>query len=159
MTDDGDFTWMPTADQEGAFEIIVIAVDAGDPRLGDAETFTVVVGDLDNEAPVVDLNGDLVGTGFTAAFSEDQGPVSIISDEATITDTDSNELTLATVVITNRQNGAVETLSADTSGISIVQEFDAAAGLLTLSGVDTVENYQQVLRTVTYNNTSQIQGQ
>ena len=32
--------------------------------------------------------------------------------------------------------------------------YNSATGVLTLSGSDTVANYQQVLRTITYNNTS-----
>lgn len=59
----------------------------------------------------------------------------------------------ATVTITNRLDGANELLTVDTSGTSIVADY--RNGLLTLSGVDSESNYQQVLRTVRYENTSE----
>ena len=52
-------------------------------------------------------------------------------------------------------NGASEVLAANTAGTSITANYDSGTGILTLQGADTVANYQQVLRTVTYNNTSQ----
>jgi HlyD family secretion protein len=51
--------------------------------------------------------------------------------------------------------GASESLSASTAGTNITSSYNAATGVLTLSGEDSVANYQRVLRSVTYNNTSQ----
>jgi HlyD family secretion protein len=51
--------------------------------------------------------------------------------------------------------GAFESLSASTTGTRITAHYEAATGVLTLSGQDSVANYQRVLRTVTYSNTSQ----
>ena len=48
-----------------------------------------------------------------------------------------------------------EVLAADVTGTSITAVYDTGTGVLTLSGSDTVANYQQVLRTITYNNTSE----
>ena len=59
------------------------------------------------------------------------------------------------VTITNQLDGAAETLTANTGATSIVASYDSGTGVLSLSGVDTVANYQQVLRTVTYDNSSQ----
>ena len=47
-----------------------------------------------------------------------------------------------------------ETLAADTTGTSIVAAYDSGTGILSLTGSDTVAHYEQVLRTVTYNNTA-----
>ena len=66
---------------------------------------------------------------------------------------DSSDLASLTVTITNLLDGADEIVVADTTGTSI--SASCAGGVLTLSGSDSVANYQQVLRTVTYNNTSQ----
>lgn len=60
---------------------------------------------------------------------------------------------IATVTIANRLDGANELLTADTSGTAITADY--RNGLLTLSGVDSEANYQQVLRTVRYENTSE----
>ena len=46
--------------------------------------------------------------------------------------------------ITNLQDGSYESLSADTSGTFIVASYDSATGTLSLTGEDTLENYQQV---------------
>jgi uncharacterized delta-60 repeat protein len=56
----------------------------------------------------------------------------------------------ATLQITNLLDGANEVLSADTTGTNISAGY--ASGTLSLTGDDTVENYQTVLRTVTYSN-------
>ncbi|MGB7323271.1 MAG: cadherin-like domain-containing protein, partial [Rubripirellula sp.] len=55
----------------------------------------------------------------------------------------------------NLLDGTDESLSANTTGTSITASYDSGTGVLTLSGTDTVANYQQVLRTIQYNNTSE----
>ena len=59
-----------------------------------------------------------------------------------------------TVTITNLLDGSAETLAADTTGTAISASYDSVTGVLTLSGTDTVAMYQQVLRTITYDNQS-----
>lgn len=49
-------------------------------------------------------------------------------------------------------DGASEILTANVSGTSISTSY--LAGVLTLTGSDTVQNYEQVLRTITYQNNS-----
>ena len=66
-----------------------------------------------------------------------------------ITDVDSSALTSATIRITNPL-AVVESLTADTTETSITSSFDASSRTLTLSGTDTIENYEQVLLTVSY---------
>ncbi len=60
-----------------------------------------------------------------------------------------------TVSITNRQDGVAELLAANTAGTSITANYNVSTGVLTLSGSDSVAHYRQVLRTITYENTSQ----
>ena len=92
---------------------------------------------------------------FATTFSEDGGSVAIADTDALLSDVDDSNLISLSVTITNQMDGADEVLSADTTGTGIFASYDSSTGLLTLSGVDTVDHYQQVLRTVTYNNTSQ----
>jgi len=61
----------------------------------------------------------------------------------------------ATVTITNALDGARESLDADTTGTNVTASYNSDTGVLSLTGDDTGANYQQVLRTVTYNNSSQ----
>ena len=58
------------------------------------------------------------------------------------------------VTITNLLDGTDELLAADTTGTLIVASYDSATGTLTLSGSDSAANYQQVLRTIAYDNAS-----
>ncbi len=76
-----------------------------------------------------------------------------MSPQLTVTYTAGPNLNAARVAITNRQDGAAEVLAANTAGTAITASYNAATGVLDLTGTDTVANYQRVLRTVTYNNT------
>jgi len=58
-----------------------------------------------------------------------------------------------TVSISNLLDGTSESLDATLAG-SITKSYNSATGVLTLSGTDTIANYQSVLRSITYNNSS-----
>ena len=93
---------------------------------------------------------------FTPVWTEDSGAVLVTDSNATIIDNTSSNLTSLTITLTNPLNLASETLSADTTDTSITASYDSAIGVLTLSGSDTLSAYQQVLQTVTYDNSSQV---
>ncbi|MCC8999988.1 MAG: Ig-like domain-containing protein [Candidatus Contendobacter sp.] len=117
-------------------------------------TVSVTVTCVD-DPPAVDLNGPPAGIDFAATFTEGGGPVAIVdAAQLTVSDLDSPNLASATVTLTNLLDAGAETLSANVAGTSITANYVAAAGALTLTGPDTVANFQTVLRTVTYNNTS-----
>ncbi|MEZ5658197.1 MAG: DUF4347 domain-containing protein [Burkholderiaceae bacterium] len=109
--------------------------------------------------PVVNLDADAssgAGAGnFLTSYTEDTAPVLIADVDATVADPDSANLESLTVIISNQLDGIDETLSANTAGTSIIAAYTSATGTLSLSGTDTVANYQQVLRTVSYVNASQ----
>ena len=116
-------------------------------------TITVNVSAI-NDAPVVDLNGPETGINFTAAFTEDSGPTSIVASAAlTVSDADDGSLTSATIQLAGAV--AAESLSVDVSGTSIIPSYDSGTGILTLTGSDTLVHYQQVLRTLKYDNVDQ----
>jgi hypothetical protein len=99
-----------------------------------------------NDAPVVTATG-------TLAYTEDQGPAAIAS-ALTVSDVDTTTLSSASVVISaNYVNG--EDVLAFSNTANITGSFDAATGTMTLTGTDTVANYQAALRTVTYTDTSE----
>ena len=118
-------------------------------------TVNVIV-NCGNDAPVVDLDGTADDPGgdidVAAIFTEGTPVVIVDAANLTVTDVDSPNLDSATVTITNLLDVGLETLVATPTG-SITANY--VAPTLTLSGTDTLANYQQVLRTVTYNNTSQ----
>ena len=153
-------TYTPNASYVGA-DILTITTDdlgnTGAPgALQDIDNVAITVYD---PAPQLDLDADdsaAAGIDFVATWTEGAGPVGVTDADATLTDFDSANLTSLTVTLTNPLDGFAEVLAADTSGTAIVASYDGATGILTLSGVDSVANYQQVLRTVTYHNVSEV---
>ena len=125
---------------------------------GNVATTTVTMIAQD-DAAVLDLDADdssgESGADYATSFTENGGSVGIADADATLSDIDSATFSSLTVTITNLLDGADELLSADTTGTSISASYDSGTGVLTLSGSDSVANYQQVLRTVSYNNTSE----
>ncbi len=146
--------WTPTtADGPGDYDFVVLVVDDGDLPLADREAFTVTV-TAPPAAPVVDLNGAADGIDAIAAFTEGDGPVSIVADDLTVTDTDSTSLVSAAVLLTNIQDADVETLAVDVGATGITPMYNASTGELSLVGSASVASYQAVLRTLMYDNTS-----
>ena len=95
-----------------------------------------------NQAPVLNAGGG------SLAYTENQA-ASAIDTVLTVSDADSANLTGATVAISgNFQSGQDILGFANQNGIT--GSFNAATGVLTLSGSASVANYQAALRSVTY---------
>ena len=110
-----------------------------------ASTATVNV----NLRPTIDLNGAPGGTEYTSNWFN-LGPVPIVdSTNAILTDDGGNLLSLSASLV-SPQSGDV--LAANTAGTAISSSFDGTT--LLLSGTASVVDYQQVLRSITYDNTS-----
>ncbi len=106
-------------------------------------------------APYLDLDPDDstgAGTDHASSFTEGSGGVAIADTDAAVSDADSPRLSGMTLTISNPLDGAAEVLSANTAGTSIVASY--AGGVLTLTGSDTAAHYNQVLRSVIYNNSA-----
>jgi hypothetical protein len=109
-----------------------------------------------NNPPTLDLNGADTGTGYTASFTvgNSGGAVPVVdSSNLTLTD-DGTTIASATVTLTNPLNGIAESLAANAGLTGIVVNYNSGTGVLSLSGTSSIASYQQVLRSVTYNNTS-----
>lgn len=79
-----------------------------------------------------------------------------VSSTATVADPDSSNLLGATIQISGNYQSGKDRLSAVTTGTGITQSFDASAGTLTLSGIDTLASYQAVLRSVAFGTNSTV---
>lgn len=90
----------------------------------------------------------------TWSYVEDDGS-RIVAPTLSLSDVDDLNLSSATVTVsgTGYLNDGFEVLNAVTTGTGITASFDGSTGVLTLSGTDSVANYQKVLRSVTYTNT------
>ena len=103
---------------------------------------------VDLSAPTLDLNGPATGTSFGSVW-DDTGPVAVADPAAALlADSDSATLVSLAATIVGPQPGDV--LSASVAGTNITSSF--SSGVLSLSGADTVADYQQVLRTIEYDN-------
>src|SRR5206468_758039 len=90
---------------------------------------------------------------FAVTVTEGDAP-KLLEDpvDATVSDVDSANLASLTVTITNLLDIGFETLTADVTGTSITANYVLATGVLTLTGPDTVANFQTVLQKVKYHN-------
>lgn len=95
-----------------------------------------------NDEPVVTMTAEAL------AFVEGDGPT-VVDAGLTITDADTANLTSATVAITANYDDEEDVLDF-TDGDDITGSWDAAEGVLTLSGEASVADYQAALRTVTF---------
>ena len=131
-------------DDPVAAKTVELRADDGD-GLGPATTRAVAV-TLVNDAPTVGASGG------SAAFTE--GAAAVAVDPGLIlTDPDSTQISGATVQITGNYAGAEDILALPLQA-NIAGAYNAGTGTLTLTGTDTVANYQAALRAVTYRNTS-----
>ncbi len=143
----GQLRFVPDADWSGTTTLKWKGYDG--LVYSDPATVTLVVNPK-NDPPTLDLNGSGAGTGFEATFVAGGPKVSIAGPGLKIGDIDDDSLESAKVIIVNIKNGAKETLEADATGTNIQASYDAGSGTLRLSGVDTIANYEKVLRTVKY---------
>jgi hypothetical protein len=112
----------------------------------------------DNDTAIINIDQPPVigGVGGTVGFTENGGAVTIDSD-LTVDDPDApnsgDQIHGATVTISA---GAVlgDVLAAVTAGTNITAVFNGT-DTLTLTGTDTLANYQAVLRSVTFTNTGE----
>lgn len=135
-----------TAPAEAACAKVLLATGRASGGDGSGTPLTVYFDDvvvrLRNDAPVVaTTSGSLAYTENDAATFIDSG--------LTVTDADSTQLMGATVAITSSFTSGQDALVFGISG-SIAGSYDTGAGVLTLSGSDTVANYQAALRSVKY---------
>jgi len=109
---------------------------------------------LSREVEVIPVNDAPVASGIESTglfYLENSGPVAI-SATLGLSDIDNTDLTGATVQLANHING--EDVLSFTDTATITHTWNSAAGILTLSGTDTVANYQAALRSVAYENIS-----
>ncbi|HEX5372256.1 MAG TPA: cadherin-like domain-containing protein, partial [Aquabacterium sp.] len=100
-----------------------------------------------NDAPV------LVATGSGIGYQEN-APATEVCPELQLSDVDNSTLTGATVWISAGHVSGQDVLSVD-AGAGIGSQWDAEAGILTLSGNATLADYEAALRSIRYANLSE----
>lgn len=102
--------------------------------------------------PTIDLNGTAVGVDYGSTFVVSGPPVAVVAADARFTNQNYPVLTSAEVAIANPLDGVNEKLSAVTTGTGIVANYNAAQGVLNLTGRGSLSDYLEVLRSVKYEN-------
>ena len=106
-----------------------------------------------NDLPLVDLNGeDTPGSDVAVLFSESSwGWQAVpIAEDLKLKDLDDSTLISATITLVDRPDGRFEYLKANSDDTNI--KVDPENGQLLLTGIDSLANYERVLRTVSYTN-------
>src|SRR5690606_1116566 len=111
-------------------------------------TTTVNISTVD-DAPVIDLNGPVAGTGHTATFVENGAAVEITAPTMSLAD-DTPTLASVTVTLTNAQVGDVMAIGSIPAGITA----SIVGNVITLTGTASPADYQVAVRAITYLNTS-----
>ena len=107
-----------------------------------------------NDAPQLAFNGTF-GDTASVSFRESGSPVALTTPDFWLFDPDDEYLVAATITITNLQDRTVfdnfELLVVNASGTDLVSDY-TSLGVLSITGNATVEEYRQVLATLTYEN-------
>jgi hypothetical protein len=99
-------------------------------------------------------NPPVIAAGATTAVAyTENGPAVIVFPTGTVNDADGGNLQGATVQITGELQAAQDSL-AFTNTANITGNYVAGTGTLTLTGTDTIANYQTALQSITYTNSS-----
>ncbi|NOK63541.1 MAG: hypothetical protein GFH27_549371n40 [Chloroflexi bacterium AL-W] len=111
---------------------------------------------IDNIVPVIDLNGTPADINFTTTFTEDGGAIPIVNSTGmTITDTDNLELSYAEIRINNILDTGQETITVTPTGAITAGDITSpVTGTVRIQGPAPLSDFQAVLRSATYNNTS-----
>ncbi len=145
--------WTPDDSAEGlAHTFRVVVTDNDNTPLSDSKTFEVAVGDL----PVaIDLNGTAEsGNNSEANFVAGGGEVVVTDPALAIRFAEGGTIIGAVIQLLNPPDGELESLSIDTLDTDITATYDDENFTLTLTGADTATNYERVLRTLKYDNSS-----
>lgn len=97
-----------------------------------------------NDAPILTA-------GATLTYTENQ-TAQVIDNIITLADSDDTQIVGATVQISSGLTSG-DTLSA-ISTATISATYSSGTGLLTLTGIDSLANYQQILRSITYSSSN-----
>ena len=106
-----------------------------------------------NDPPIVDLNGqELPGLDNIVTYYEEGEPV-LISSQAVIFDIDSTMINSALIEISNRLDNDDEVLFVSIN-TTLESNYNISNGKLSVIGNATIDAYQQLLQSVSYDNTN-----
>ena len=145
------------ADYQAVLDTVTFSTTSADPTNSGADPTRTITWVLDDGGRSNNLStavtetvnvvtGPLIAGTAAAAFTE-EGPAATLSPGFTVVDTDSAQLSSATVAISGGTfAGDGDLLAASVAGTSITARYNTTSETLTLSGSDTLAHYSQVLQ-------------
>jgi subtilisin-like proprotein convertase family protein len=126
-----------------------------------AMTFVAV-----NDEPYIDVTGASTEADAESTFVEEQGAVRLFPDDLGLYDIDNDTLAYINVTITNTLDGDLESLAytpyVDSSNLGNGEShvhtvdpeatYDPVTQTLRIEGLNSVDDYQKILRSITYDN-------
>ncbi|MBZ0144293.1 MAG: retention module-containing protein [Rhodocyclaceae bacterium] len=108
-------------------------------------------------APVLDLDANdssgATGTAYQSRFTVGASAVTIGDVDVSISDSNSTNLTGATITLSNFQANDILAAGTLPGGIT-ASAYNPATGVITLSGSSSLANYQAAIRAITFSNSS-----
>ncbi len=99
------------------------------------------------------FNGSVSGdNGYNTTYVEDSAPIAIVDSDVVISDVDGTHINSATVTLTNAFDGDLLHVGGMPSGITASTSTDGHT--ITLAGNAVLSDYQDALKSITYENTS-----
>jgi hypothetical protein len=107
-----------------------------------------------DDPPFLDLDGIGPGLNFQTTFLINRGPAPIVAESLEVSDVDDTKIKSAEIRILNpgSKDGDVLRVTNFADDNITVIPYDIDTGILSLTGDDTIANYQRALRTATYDN-------
>jgi uncharacterized repeat protein (TIGR01451 family) len=132
------------------YTVTIRIADVGDAAY-DSVAF-VSASSIINNPPSLDLSAALSGTGYTATWAQGGAAVAIAAADDSISD-DGTTISSATIALNSPL--ATDVLATGTLPAGITASaYNAATGVITLSGVATLAQYQTALQAITYASTA-----
>ena len=138
------FTPSLNSTANGSFQVQASTANNDTGLGGGIVTATITVNPA-NDRPVLTA-------GASTAYTENAAAV-VIDSTVTVSDVDDTQITAATVTISAGLTSGDVLSFVNTA--SITGSYNAGTGVLSLTGTDTLANYQAALRSVTYSSTSE----
>ncbi len=104
-----------------------------------------------NNPPALDLSNAVAGTGYTTTYDQGGAPVAIAAADDKISD-DGTTISSATITLNSPVAGDQLTAGSLPGGI-VASAYNSGTGVLTLTGVATLADYQTALQNVFYSST------
>ena len=148
---DGSYTFTPASNWNGTVPVITYTTNTGL-----TSTLAITVTPI-NDAPTLDLDANngsgAAGNDFARTYTNGAAGVSVSDVDTLISDIDDVNMESATVVLLNPQSGDALNVGALPAGISYTVSTSVGVVTVSLSGSDTLANYQAAIQAITFSST------